>query len=411
MRGMRELYFNRRVGMMLPLGFASGLPLALTGDTLLAWAREAGVSLTGIGVLSLVSLPYTLKFLWAPFVDRYAAPLLDRRRSWMLLAQLALMLAIALMAWSDPVTSPVRLSCMAVLVAFLSATQDIAVDAYRTDILSDTQRGSGSAIFVGGYRLGMIASGGFALILADSGLTWPMVYSLMSLGMIVGTLATLFAERTPADIPAPPTLQEAVVAPLRQLLTRESGLLVIFFVILFKLPDVAAGGLTTPFLLDIGISKNDIGWIRQTLGLFITIVGALAGGALVGALGLKRSLWIFGILQAASNVGFLLLAQFPKSYPMLVGVLGTESFCGGLVTAGFSAFLMSQCDRRYSAFQFALLSSAMAITRIIGVAPGGWLADHTGWPLFFLITIVAAIPSLIMLPFLPNGPTDADNRT
>lgn len=400
MRGMRELYFNRRVALMLPLGFASGLPLALTGDTLTAWARTAGVSLTNIGLLGLVTLPYTVKFLWAPLVDRYALPFLDRRRSWILIFQLLLILAVCAMAAFDPVNRPGVLAAMAVLVALFSASQDICVDAYRTDILEEHQRGSGSAVFVSGYRLGMIMSGGVAMILAGHHIPWPAIYCTMGLAMTVGIGAVLAAPPAPQHIRPPATLRQAIVSPLKQILFRDRGWLIIAFVIIFKLPELTADRYTTPFLIDLKIPMETIGWIRQTFGLVVMIAGTLAGGWLVGRAGLYRSLWIVGALQPLTNLAFFALARYPESRAVLAGVIGTESFCIGLVTAAFGAYLMSLCDLRYSAFQYALLSSAMAITRVVGVVPAGKFAQAYGWSAFFALTAAIALPGLLMLPLL-----------
>lgn len=407
MASFKDLYLNRRVALMLPLGFASGLPLALTGDTLIAWAKDSGQDLKTLGLFSLLGLPYTFKFIWAALLDRYAPPILDRRRSWMLSFQLLLVLAISLMGFCNPATSLAPLLGLALCVSLFSASQDIAVDAYRTDILTDAQRGSGAAVFVGGYRLGMVISGALALILADHGFTWHQIYGLMSLCLGLGIVATLCAEPSPRHIAAPLSLQDAIVNPLRQILTRRGWVVTLLFIILFKLPDVAAAGMTTAFLMDVGIPKSEIGTIRQIIGLVLSIFGALAGGAIVGQVGLRKSLWIFGLLQAISNAGFLLLTQHPHHYPLLVAVIGFESFCAGLVTAGFFAFLMSQCDRRYSAFQYALLSSVMTLTRSITGPISAPLAQSYGWPTFFLCTLVSALPGLALLPFLNTTPAPA----
>ena len=405
MATFRDIFFNRRIALMLPLGFASGLPSMLTADTLQAWGTRAGLSITTIGMLSLVSLPYTYKFLWAALIDRYAPPLLDRRRGWMILFQFLTALSMLLLALCRPASAFWPFFAAATCIAFFSASQDIATDAYRTDVLTESQRGSGTAMFVSGYRLAMILSGGMALILADKvkgpGLTWPTIYALMAAGMLIGVIATLWTETPPTADIRPPSLKEAVRDPLKQILTRRGGLLVIAFIILFKLPDVVAAGYTMNFMLSMHISESDIGWVKQIMGIGITILGALIGGVLVDRFGLRKCLWIFGFLQAASNAGFLLLAQYPHNFMVLVLTISVESFCGGLVTAGFTAFLMAQCDHRYTAFQFALLSSAMALTRIIGVAPSGPLVSIFGWPSFFLYTILLAIPGMAMLPFLP----------
>ena len=409
MASFRELFCNRRIALMLPLGFASGLPLALTGGTLAAWARESGISLTQIGILSLVAWPYMLKFLWAPLIDRYCPPFLDRRRSWMIVFQLLLILAIGSMAFFSPKTSPLALAAVAVCVAFFSASLDIPTDAYRTDILADTQRGPGSAIYVGGYRLGMIVSGGLALVLADKGFSWPAVYLTMAACMSVGLVATLITEPAPAHLKAPTSLDDAVFIPIRQFFLRPDGWLVIAFIILFKLPDITAlSTVTTPFLLDIGFTKTDIGTISQVMGLAIGIVGALAGGILVGKIGLRSSLWIVGILHGIANIGFLILAHYPKSYAVLVGAISAEHFVAGLVGAAFTAFLMSQCDPRHSAFQFALLSACVALSRTIGTSAAGYLAQTFGWSNLFLIIMASAIPGMLLLPFLPLHPRPID---
>jgi PAT family beta-lactamase induction signal transducer AmpG len=289
---------------------------------------------------------------------------------------------------------------MAVLVALFSASQDICIDAYRTDILEEHERGSGSAIFVSGYRLGMMMSGGLAMILAGHHVPWPAIYCSMGLAMVVGIGAVLIAPPAPSHIRPPATLEQAIVAPLKQILLRDRGWLIIAFVIIFKLPELMADRYTTPFLIDLKIPMETIGWIRQTFGLVVTIAGTLAGGWLVGRVGLYRSLWIVGLLQPLTNLAFFALAHYPQSRAVLVGVVGTESFCIGLVTAAFGAYLMSQCDPRYSAFQYALLSSAMAITRVVGVVPAGKFAQAYGWSAFFSLTIAIAAPGLLMLPLL-----------
>lgn len=392
---------------LLALGFSSGLPLALTADTLQAWLATSGIDFKTIGLLSVVGVPYAFKFAWAPLMDRYVIPLLGRRRGWLLATQLALIAAIVLMGMQSPQVSTLRVGVLALLVAFLSASQDIVFDAYRTDLLEEDERGPGAAISVMGYRMAMIVSAAGALILAKF-LPWRLVYQLMAGAMGVGVIATFLAPEPSRQMPAPDSLGGAVVEPLKQMLLAPRGILVLLFVILFKLPDVMAGAMTQTFLLKgVGHTMIEVGSIRQGVGLAFTIFGAVAGGAITARVGLTRALWIFGILQAASNAGFLVLACTGRNYGVMVGVIVLENFCAGLVTAGFTAFLMSRCDARFSATQFALLSSLMALTRIIGGVPTGYLVYSLGWTWFFIATIIASLPGMLLLPFLTEDRSDA----
>lgn len=385
---------------MAALGFASGLPYALTTTTLQQWFVDAGVDIATIGLFSLVGLPYVLKVLWAPLLDRYTFPLLGRRRGWLLVAQSLLVFAILTMSLVDPAG---KLSVVAVVtlgVAFLSASQDIVADAYRADVLPPEQRGPGAATFVSGYRVAMLLTGAIVLILVDKKiLNWSAVYALAAGMMAFGIIATLLAPE-PADPGRPPgTLADAIVLPLLDFLRRPGGSLVLMFVLLFRLPDTTAGVITGPFLREIGFSKSDIGWYRQFVGGAVTIVAALVGGGVVTRIGNVRSLWLFGALQAASNVGFWFLAtQRTPQLGALVPVLVIESFCGGLVTAGFFVFLMNQCRAKYSATQYALLSSVMAVAGIVIGSYTGHLVEAIGYPNFFLITVLLGLPGLFLLP-------------
>jgi PAT family beta-lactamase induction signal transducer AmpG len=383
------------------LGFASGLPLYLTSRTLQAWMRTERIDLTTIGLFSLVALPYSLKWLWAPVVDRYVPPLLGRRRGWLVITQIGLLGAIALMSVENPHTGLRLLAANAVLIAFFSASQDIVIDAYRTDVLTERETGAGAAIWVTGYRVALLATGALAFVLADR-MSWQSVYlALAGLGLI--GLAASLAAPEPAGAVPPQSFAEAVVLPFRDFLARAGAArlaLVLVFVVLFKLPDYLAASIATPFLLDTGFSQTDIGTIQGGLGIAVTIAGALAGGALVARLGLNRSLWIVGLLQALSNFGYFALAVAGKHYPLLVGAIVVENFCGGLVAAGFMAFLMSLCSTRFSATQYALLSSLMGVSRDVLVAPAGGIAQSIGWPAFFLITLAAGLPGMAMLPLL-----------
>lgn len=389
------------------LGFGSGLPLALTADTIQAWLRSIGFDLATVGFITLVGLPYSLQVAWAPFVDRFAPRLgqLGRRRAWLLATQLALAVTIVLMAVSapdDPGGSILPLSVFAVAVAFVSSTQDIAANAYRTDVLPDAERGAGAAVFVTGYRLAMIATG--AGVLALSGVIgWRWAYVASAIMLVAGVLGTLIAPEPPQAHTGPATLDEAIVRPLRSFLGRRTGLLILLFVLLFKLPDYLASKMTLPFLLDLGYSTAVIATIRQTFGLAVTILGALVGGGIVARMGLMRSLILFGLLQALSNAGFLVLANAEPTRTLLTAVITVESFCGGLVTAGFVAFLMSCCQRRYSATQYALLVSMMTLGSTLAGSLTGLLAERVGYSAFFGWTIAAAVPGLALLPWVRGG--------
>ncbi|MGV0025007.1 AmpG family muropeptide MFS transporter [Phormidesmis priestleyi] len=392
---------------LLLLGFASGLPLFLTSRTLQAWMTVEGVKLSTIGLFSLVGLPYSLKFIWSPLLDRYMPPFLGRRRGWLVITQVGLVVAIALMATQNPKQSLQLLALNALLIAFLSASQDIAFDAYRTDVLKPPEMGAGAAVTVLGYRIALLLTGSLALILADR-MPWQLVYLLLSLFMGIGIVAAFWAPEPDLRTQPPASLAEAVTLPFIEFfhrLGRLRAIAVLGFIVLYKLGDSLVNNMATPFLLKTGFTQTDIGAIQGGMGLLATIVGTLAGGAILSKIGIYRSLWIFGGLQAISNLSYLILSQLGKSYPAMVVAINIENFCGGLGTAAFVAFLMSLCNQRFSATQFALLSSLMAVSRDILVAPAGRLAEIIGWPWFFAITILAAVPGLMLLPvFAPwNG--------
>ncbi|MBO9353313.1 muropeptide transporter [Bordetella petrii] len=399
MSAASHVYFSRRVAPLLVLGFASGLPLALTGGTLQAWATVDGVSLEQIGFLTLVGSAYTLKFLWAPLVDRYVPPLLGRRRGWMLVTQLLLAAAIMAMGALSPASALLPLALLAVAVAFFSATQDIAFDAYCTDVLRREERGAGAAIKVLGYRLAMVVSGGLALIIADQWLGWGATYVLMGVLMLACALATLWAPEPEQPASAPRSLGLAVVEPFREFFSRRGAYTVLALIVLYKLGDAFAGALSTTFLIrGAGFDPTQVGTVNKVLGLAATIVGALAGGSLMARWGLYRSLMAFGILQAISNLGYWVLAVSPKSIWLMAAAVGIENLCGGLGTASFVALLMALCQHRFSATQFALLSALSAVGRIYLAGPlTPPLVHSLGWPGFFMLTVVIAVPGLLLL--------------
>lgn len=401
-RPAHQLYFNRRVAPLLALGFASGLPLALSGGTLQAWATVEDVSLQAIGFLTLVGSAYTLKFLWAPLIDRYVPPFLGRRRGWMLITQLALAMSIAAMAWFPPSQALMPLAMLAVLVAFFSATQDIAFDAYRTDVLRPDERGAGAAVSVLGYRLAMLVSGGLALILADAWIGWGNTYILMGGLMALAAVITLLAPEPEVQPRPPRTLAEAVAGPLVEFFSRRGALTLLALVVLYKLGDAFAGALSTTFLIrGAGYSATEVGAVNKLMGLAATIVGALIGGGLLARLGLYRSLFLFGLAQAVSNLAYWLIAVSPQNLALMAAGVGLENLCGGMGTAAFVALLMAFCNARFTATQFALLSALSAVGRTYLAGPlSPPLVEALGWPGFFLVTVGIAIPGIVLLWWL-----------
>jgi MFS transporter, PAT family, beta-lactamase induction signal transducer AmpG len=409
-QSLLQVFQSRKMAALTLLGFASGLPLFLTSKTLQAWMTVEGVDLSAIGFISLVGIPYSFKFLWSPLLDRFAPPFLGRRRGWLVPIQIILIVAIASMALQNPSQNLQFLAINAVAIAFFSATQDIAVDAYRTDVLEERELGAGAAVFVLGYRIALLVTGSLALILADR-TSWPVVYSVLAVLMIIGLLASFWAPEPDRKARPPESLAEAVCLPFVEFFQRIGlvrGIAILVFIVLYKLGDAVAANMSTPFLLKTGFSQTDIGAIQGGMGLIATIVGTLAGGALLSQWGINRSLWIFGGLQAVSNLAYLVLAQLGRDYAFMTLTINIENFCAGLGNAAFLAFFMSLCNARFSATQFALLSSLMALSRDILVAPAGKIAEATGWPLFFLISFVVALPGLLLLPvFAPWKASEA----
>jgi PAT family beta-lactamase induction signal transducer AmpG len=331
-------------------------------------------------------------------MDRYTLPFLGRRRGWLIVTQVALLAAIALMGTVDPRESPWLLALVALGVAFLSASQDIVFDAYRTDVLRDAERGPGAATSVLGYRIAMLVSGGGALVVADQFLGWGAMYFLMAGLMGVGIITTWFAPEPEQPARAPESLASAISGPLKEFFSRHGAWLLLLLIVLYKLGDAFAGSLTTAFLIQgVGFSATDVGAINKALGLIATIVGALLGGAWMIQLGLYRALMLFGVLQAVTNLGFMLVAVVGKNYLVMVAAVAAENVCGGMGTAAFVALLMALCDRRYSATQYALLSALAAVGRVYVGPVSGVLVSAAGWAPFFLFTFLIALPGLGLL--------------
>jgi len=383
------------------MGFSAGLPLLLTIGVLQAWMKEKGVDLTWIGMISLVQLPYTWKFIWAPVMDRFTLPFLGRRRGWLLVAQLCLILSIAILGYSDPVKNVVIMVVAAILVSFFSASQDIVIDAYRREDLADEELGLGSSMYIYGYRMGMLLAGGGGLILADH-MPYSSVYLIMAACMVPGVLTTLLTPEPKVSAGTPRTMKEAVINPMVEYFSRNNAVWILVFILLYKVGDTMAGAITIPFYLDLGFSKTDIGAVVKVFGTGATLAGAFLGGIILLRLGINRSLWIFGILQAISTVGFAMLARIGYSIPALSGVIAFENLSSGMGTAAFVAFMASITNKKFTATQYALLTSLIGVPRTFASAVTGFMAKHIGWESFFIACALVAIPGmLLLLKFAP----------
>ena len=391
----------------LLMGFACGLPLLLTITVLQAWMKEQGVDLTVIGMISLVGLPYTLKFLWAPVLDRFTLPFLGRRRGWLLVAQVALMFSISGLGFTDPGKNPWMTAFAAFLVTFFSASQDIVVDAYRREDLPDEELGLGSSLYVNGYRVGMLLASGGGLIMADH-MPFFMVYQIMAACLLPGVVTTLLAPEPKIYEGTPETLREAVFDPLIEYFSRRGALWILAFILFYKIGDTMASAMTIPFYLDIGFSKTQIGAVVKLFGFWATVAGTLIGGMIMLRLEINRSLWVFGFLQAASTAGFAVLAWVGNSLPLLSTVIAFENLSSGMGTAAFIAFMASITHKKFTATQYALLSSLMGIPRVMASAPTGFFAKNMGWESFFIsCTLIAAPGMLLLFKFAPWNPKKA----
>ncbi|MDX7999102.1 muropeptide MFS transporter AmpG [Xenorhabdus sp. Reich] len=387
----------RKYRALLLLGFASGLPLALTAGTLQAWMTVENVDIRTIGFFTLVGQAYVFKFLWAPAMDRYSPSFLGRRRGWMLVTQLLLIASIAAMGFLQPSQHLWWLAALAVSVAFFSASQDIIFDAYKTDLLTQEERGSGAAISVLGYRLAMLTSGGLALLMTAY-ISWQSMYWVMAGIMLIGVYATLTAKEPEINTAPPKTLSQAVFEPLSDFFSRNNAWLILLLIVLYKLADAFALSLSTPFLIrGVGFDPPEVGMVNKTFGLAATIIGALYGGYLMHKLSLFRALMIFGILQTVSNFGYWILAVTPKDIYSMGAIIFIENICGGMGTAAFVALLMTLCNKSFSATQFALLSALSAVGRIYVGPMAGWFAEENGWPMFYLFSVIIGLPGLVLL--------------
>ena len=423
------VYRHPRVVAILFLGFSSGLPLALTGQTLSLWLKDEGLSLTAIGLFAAVGTPYALKFLWAPVMDKARLPgltvLLGRRRSWLIVTQFILIAVTLALGFSGPATNVGLTAVLALAVAFASASQDIVIDAYRVEILEEHQFAAGAAAIVFGYRIGMLVSGAGALYLA-SAVAWPVVYAAMAALILVG-VATALLNPEPAVRATPESLTReaevgawladqpnlsgrlgaalgwlyvAVICPFSEFMARPAWIAILLFVVFYKFGDSLAGVMTFPFLDDVGFTKIDIANVAKVFGFAATLAGLALGGALMVGAGLYRSLWICGVLQLASNLMFAVQAMVGADLTLLAVTIGLENLAGGMGTAVFVAYLSSLCNVAYTATQYALLSSFMVVARTWLSSSGGALAEWLDWVGFFVLTTGAAVPGLILLWWL-----------
>ena len=391
---------SKRVAMLLGLGFASGLPLAMSGSTLGTWMTKVGVNLKTVGLFALVSLPYSFKFLWAPLLDRYNLPFMGRRRGWIALAQLGLALGIWGMSSLDPRSMPVAMAAAALVVAFLSASQDIASDAYRTDVLPVEERASGTSTFVLGYRIAMLVSGAGALALSDH-MAWPTVFKVMAL-LMLPTIVISWRAPEPEAVRPPRSVADAFTKPFLDFFARDGALRGIGFVMLYKLGDYVASGMIQPFLIKTGFSGTEIAVSLKVVGFAAVTIGVLLGGGMVAKLGVRKALFLFGILASATNSGYLALSIVGKNHALLPVAIGIHNLCSGMAETAFMAFIMSLCNKSFSATQFALLSSASTIVgRTLG-GGSGYLIEAAGWTAFFATTMVMAVPALVLLALAPS---------
>jgi len=381
---------------ILALGAASGFPNQLTENALQAWLKDSGLSNTAIGAMTYVALPYLLKPLWAPLIDRYPLPFLGRRRGWMLAMQLALGAALALLAVQNPAAALAPVTACAFLIVFFSATQDIAIDAWRTDVSLPSERGPAAAANNLGYRVAAYAAAAFALVVADH-FSWRAAYLLLAAAMLVFCIASWRAPEPHYRHAPPRTLRESLLAPLEELLDSPSAAILIAVVMFFKIGDAFANKLFTPFMMDVGFSKTEIGLIVKALFTASAIGGSILGGVLMVRLGLVRSMLGFGVLAAASNLLYCLLAAAGKSYPIMVVAVVVEHIAGAMGNIALVALIMALCDVRYSAFQYALLSAIALLPRYSLGYPAGWIADHGGWYVYYVISFLIALPGLAMV--------------
>ncbi len=395
----RKAIFNRRMMVCVCTGFASGMPLYILIQLVPAWLRSEGVGLAEIGLFALIGFPYTWKFMWAPLLDRYALPFLGRRRGWMLVTQLCLLVSIGALGFIDPIASLGWVAALSAAVAFFSATQDIVLDAYRREILPDAELGLGLSINVQAYRLSSLIPGSLALILADQ-LPWGPVFGIVAAFMGVAILSTFWFQEAPTNNAVARSFTDSVLAPFKEFRQRmgwRGGLLLLLFMLLYKLGDNMATALSTPFYIDMGYSLSDIGLVAKNAALWPAIIGGLFGGLLMLRWGINRALWIFGVVQMLTILGFAWLALQAPNLWYLALVIGAEYLGVGLGTAAFTAFMARESSPLFAGTQLALFTALASLPRTFVNASTGWLVEQLGWYPFFLVCALVALPGMALL--------------
>ena len=395
----REVFLNPRLCACIFLGFSSGLPLFVLLQLIPAWLRDEGVGLTEIGLFALVGIPYTWKFMWAPLMDRYVPPFMGRRRGWMLVCQIALLLSMGMFGSFQPQQSIWMIAYIAFAVAFFSASQDVVIDAYRREILPDRELGLGNAVHVTAYRVSSLVPGSLALVLADH-LPWFSVFWIVASFMLVGVALSFYVAEPETEFVQASGLRAAIVEPFSEYLQRKGingVLLALLFMLLYKLGDSMATALATPFYLDLGFTKTDIGLIAKHAALWPSIIGGLIGGTLMLRMGINRALWLFGLVQVLSILGYAILAEAGAVKWLLAAVISFEYLGVGLGTAAFLAYIARETSKRFAATQFALFTALTALPRTFANASTGMIVESIGWTQFFLFCALIAIPGMILL--------------
>ena len=395
----KQAIFNRRMLICIFMGFSSGLPLFILYQLVPGWLRSEGVSLTEIGLFLLIGIPYVWKFIWAPLMDRYSLPVLGRRRSWMLLTQVLLLFSIAGFGYVDPIMNIWSVAYLAAAVAFFSASQDIVLDAYRRELLPEHELGLGNSIHVQAYRLSGLVPGSLAFILADH-ISWQSVFLIVAAFMLIGIFLSLSIKELNNTLQAPKTLRQAVVLPFRDFISRKgikSALQILAFLFLYKLGDSMATALQTPFFIDLGFTKTEIGVVAKTASLIAMTIGLAVGGIVMIKLSINRALWLFGLVQIVSILGFAALAEIGHNTYALAFAMGFEYLGVGLGTAAFTAFIARATNPAFAATQFALFTALTALPRTFANATTGAIVEQIGWTNFYFMCTALAIPGMLML--------------